>query len=311
MKNRTLRANFFLLLTAAIWGLAFVAQRIGAQYIGAFAFNGVRFALGSLSLVPLLFYSAKKSKTEAQHNSARIMAAGTTAGTVLFIASSLQQIGLAETSAGKAAFITGLYMVIVPLLGVFLKQCIPVFTWIGVAIATIGLYFLSVAEVFTIVRADLLELIGAFFWALHILLIDRFIKNMDLLKLSFFQFLTCSILSLTVAFFTENITLSSIQRAAIPILYGGILSVGVAYTLQAAGQKYAKPSHAAIILSLEAVFASLGGFLVLQENLGFKGYLGCFLMLTGMLISQFQNFRKNLSPQHIIQKHHNHEPDNQ
>ena len=288
MKNQTIKSNLFLLLTAAIWGLAFVAQRIGAQYIGTFAFNGIRFALGSLSLVPLLFCSAKKSKPEREANPSQVLKAGITAGAVLFIASSLQQIGLVETSAGKAAFITGLYMVIVPLLGIFLKQSIPVFTWIGVATATVGLYFLSVTKGFTIVKADLMELTGAFFWALHILLIDRFIKKMDLLQLSFSQFITCSVLSMAVAFCTENITLLSIQQAIIPILYGGILSVGVAYTLQAVGQKYAKPAHAAIILSLEAVFASLGGWLILDENLGFRGYMGCLLMLTGMLLSQLQ-----------------------
>lgn len=288
MKNQTIKSNLFLLLTAAIWGLAFVAQRIGAQYIGTFAFNGIRFALGSLSLVPLLFYSARKPKPEREADPSQVLKAGVTAGTVLFVASTLQQIGLVETSAGKAAFITGLYMVIVPLLGIFLKQRIPIFTWIGVATATVGLYFLSVTEGFTIVKADLMELSGAFFWALHILLIDRFIKKTDLLQLSFFQFLTCSVLSMVVAFCTENITLLSIRQAAIPILYGGILSVGVAYTLQAVGQKFAKPAHAAIILSLEAVFASLGGWLILGENLGFRGYLGCLLMLTGMLLSQLQ-----------------------
>lgn len=289
MKNLTIKSNLFLLLTAAIWGLAFVAQRIGAQYIGTFAFNGIRFALGSLSLVPLLLYSTNKSGTEGASNLLQVLKAGAITGTVLFVASSFQQIGLAETSAGKAAFITGLYMVIVPLLGFFSKQRISLFTWIGVVIATVGLYFLSMTENLTFVKADLLELSGAFFWALHILLIDRYIKRIDLLKLSFSQFLTCSILSLAVAFLTENVTLFNIKQAAIPILYGGILSVGVAYTLQALGQKYAKPSHAAIILSLEAVFASIGGLLILHEDLGFRGYLGCLLMLTGMLISQFQS----------------------
>ena len=292
MKNQTVKSNLFLLLTAAIWGLAFVAQRIGAQYIGTFAFNGIRFALGSLSLVPLLFYSAKKSGPEVKSDFSQVFKAGIIAGTVLFIASSFQQIGLTETSAGKAAFITGLYMVIVPLLGIFSKQRIAIFTWIGVAVATVGLYFLSVTENFTIVKADLLELSGAFFWALHILLIDRYIKRIDLLRLSFSQFLTCSVLSLAVAFCTENITLLSIQQASIPILYGGILSVGVAYTLQALGQKHAKPSHAAIILSLESVFAAVGGLIILGEKLGARGYLGCLLMLTGMVLSQVQNFGK-------------------
>lgn len=291
MKTPALKSNLLLLLAAAIWGLAFVAQRIGAQYVGSFTLNGVRFALGSLSLVPLLL-SNRKSEQTIGTKLTKTLTAGVTAGIILFTAASLQQIGLVETSAGKAAFITGLYIVIVPLLGIIFKQRIQFGTWAGVAIATIGLYFLSVTESFSIVRADLLELVGAFFWAGHILLIDRYIKKIDPLKLCLVQFLTCSVLSMAVAIFTENINLSGLLKAMIPILYGGIFSVGIAYTLQAVGQKHAKPSHAAIILSLESVFASLGGLIILHENLGFRGYLGCILMLSGMLLSQLQNFKK-------------------
>lgn len=291
MKEHTLKSNLLLLLTAAIWGLAFVAQRIGAQYVESFTFNGIRFALGSLSLVPLLLLT-KKSEQTTEIKPASNLTAGVIAGIILFIASSLQQIGLVETSAGKAAFITGLYIVIVPLLGIFLKQRIQLNTWAGVIIATIGLYFLSVTESFSIVRADLFELVGAFFWAIHILLIDLFIKKADPIKLSFVQFVTCSVLSIVTALFYENIILSNLTKAIIPILYGGVFSVGIAYTLQAIGQKHAKPSHAAIILSLEAVFASLGGLIILNENLGFRGYMGCLLMMTGMLLSQVQTLTK-------------------
>ncbi len=291
MKKPTLKSNLFLLLAAAIWGFAFVAQRIGAQYVGSFTFNGVRFALGSLSLMPLLF-SNNKSEPKTNFFSPGVLPAGIIAGSVLFMGASLQQLGLVETSAGKAAFITGIYIVIVPLIGTFLKHQIQINTWGGVAIAIIGLYFLSVTESFSIVRGDLLELIGAFFWAGHILLIDHYTKKIAPLKLCLVQFLTCSALSMAVAVFTESITLSSLQKAFIPILYGGFFSVGIAYTLQAVGQKHAKPSHAAIILSLESVFASLGGLLILNENLGFRGYLGCLLMLAGMLLSQLQKLGK-------------------
>lgn len=286
MINQTFKSNLVLLLTAAIWGLAFVAQRIGAQYIGSFTFNGIRFALGSLTLIPLLVFSKNKAEPPSGQRTGLLLYAGILAGTVLFIASSLQQIGLVDTSAGKAAFITGLYIVIVPLLGIFLKQRVPLFNWIGVAFAVVGLYFLSVNEVFYIGKGDLLELTGSFFWAIHILLIDNFTKRVDIIKLSLFQFLTCSFWSMTTALFVENITLSGIRQAAVAILYGGVFSVGVAYTLQAIGQKHAKPSHAAIILSLESVFASIGGLIILGENLGLRGYLGCFLMLVGMFISQ-------------------------
>jgi drug/metabolite transporter (DMT)-like permease len=219
--------------------------------------------------------------------------AGIICGCILFTAASLQQVGLVHTSAGKAAFITGLYIVLVPILGIFLKHHTHVSIWLGVAVATIGLYFLCVTESFSIVNADLLELVGAFFWAAHILVIDHYTRKIDVLKLCIIQFTTCSVLSMAIALFYEKITLSGLYLATIPILYGGICSVGIAYTLQVVGQKHAKPSHAAIILSMETVFASLGGLLILQENLGFRGYMGCLLMLAGMLISQLPNMMKN------------------
>ena len=289
------RSNLLLLLAAAIWGFAFVAQRVGAKYIGSFTFNGVRFALGSLSLLPLLFFFRKKQNTasEAYVSTKGSIKFGIMAGCVLFIAASLQQIGLIDTTAGKAAFITGLYIVLVPILGILLKHNIRINTWVGVVVAVIGLYFLCVTDDFSIGRGDILELIGAFFWAIHILLIDRFIKKVDALKLSFFQFITCSFFSLIVACVYENITIKGLLQAAIPILYGGICSVGIAYTLQVVGQKHAQPSHAAVILSMETVFASIGGFIILKENLGLRGYMGCLLMLTGMLVAQLQINKKN------------------
>lgn len=294
MHNTKLSSNLFLFLAAAIWGFAFVAQRIGAQYVGSFTFNGVRFALGSLSLLPLLVYFNKSSKAGSVSHTRRAWPSGILAGIVLFIAASLQQVGVTYTNAGKAAFITGLYIVLVPLLGVFLKHKIRLGTWIGVVVAIVGLFTLSVTERFSIEKGDLLVLIGAFFWAVHILLIDHFTTmNVDALKLSCVQFVTCSILSLAVALGFEKISLHGLLLALIPILYGGICSVGIAYTLQVIGQKHAKPSHAAIILSLEAVFASIGGILILHEQLNFRGYLGCALMLFGMLLSQLGGFDKN------------------
>lgn len=287
MENKRIKANMILLLVAAIWGFAFVAQRVGAGYLGAFTFNGVRFALGGLSLLPLLYINRGSHKSiDASHG--KTLIAGMVTGTVLFLAASLQQVGLAETTAGKAAFITGLYIVFVPLFGIFLKHSISFNMWIGAAVAIIGLYLLSVTGDFKISNGDLLELIGAIFWALHILVIDRYTKSIDALKLSFVQFMTCSILSLATASMFETITLQGLTMALIPILYGGIFSVGIAYTLQVFGQKYAKPSHAAIVLSMETVFASIGGFLMLDETLGTRGYAGCALMLTGMILSQLR-----------------------
>lgn len=294
MKNKELKSSFLLLLAAAIWGFAFVAQRVGIKYVGSFTFNGVRFALGAISLIPLIIYFRNKPKENDEGIVAEkkvtsrfdTIKAGILAGGVLFIAASLQQIGLVDTSAGKAAFITGFYIVLVPFFGIFLKHTIQKSTWLAAGCALVGLYLLSITSNFTIARGDLFELLGAFMWAIHILLIDNFTKKIDSLKLSFIQFSTCALLSLVVAIATETITLSGLSQALIPILYGGIASVGIAYTLQVVGQKNAKPSHAAIILSMEAVFASIGGILMLGESMGVKGYIGCGLMLIGMLASQ-------------------------
>jgi len=214
------------------------------------------------------------------------------AGSVLFIAASLQQVGLIYTTAGKAGFITSLYIVLVPILGIFLKQRTHFTTWIGALTAVVGLYFLSINESLTIEFGDFLEIIGAFFWAAHIQLIDKFVKNVDALKLSSIQFAACSILSLIVALLFEDISIIGLSSALVPILYGGIMSAGVAYTLQAVGQKYAKPSHAAIALSMESVFAAIGGALLLAERLPARGYAGCALMLLGMLIAQAENIKK-------------------
>jgi drug/metabolite transporter (DMT)-like permease len=294
MDNKTLRANMLLLLTAAIWGFAFVAQRIGSQYVGAFTFNGIRFAIGSLSLIPLIIYFDKKKKNEnieddtIEKTPKKSILPGVIVGVVLYIAATLQQVGLIYTTAGKASFITGLYMVFVPIIGIFLKQKIGKNSWIGVGLAVIGLYLLSVNENFSISYGDLLEVIGSVFWAIHILTIDHFSNKMDSLKLSCIQFATCSVLSLITAVIFESITMNGISQALIPILYGGLLSVGVAYTLQVVAQKNAKPSHAAIILSMESVFGAIGGAVLLGEVMSGRGYIGCILILIGILISQIK-----------------------
>lgn len=290
-----LTSNLLLLLTAAIWGFAFVAQRVGMDYVGPFTFNGVRFALGAFSLVPLIFYFKQKdsAKVNNPHELKSVFGAGVLAGSVLFLGASLQQIGLVYTTAGKAAFITCLYIVLVPMIGVFFKQHISLTTWLGSGITVVGLYLLCVKDSFFISYGEMLELIGAFFWTIHILLIDRFSRKVDVLKLSFFQFMTCSVLSLTTALFIETISIDTLTEAVVPILYGGICSVGIAYTLQVVGQKNAQPSHAAIILSMETVFAAIGGWIILNEKLGVQELLGCTIMLAGMLLSQLTNINKS------------------
>ncbi len=287
------RANILLLLAATIWGFAFVAQRVGMDFIGPYTYNGVRFALGSFSLVPLILYFRANSRSTGYIGTAGISSwrIGLLAGVILFVAASLQQIGLIYTTAGKAAFVTALYIVLVPLTGVFLKQYINISTWLGSIFAVAGLYLLCVKEDFTIGYGDLLELIGACFWTAHILLIDHFSQKVDSLQLAFFQFITCSLLSIGTALLLETVSLNGIVQASIPILYGGLCSVGIAYTLQIIGQKYASPSHAAIILSMETVFAAIGGYLLLNELLGLQELLGCVLMMAGMLLAQLQSFK--------------------
>lgn len=307
MKTREVKSVLILLLTAAIWGFAFVAQRVGMQHVGAFTFNGVRFALGSMSLLPVIYFFNKKSKNGKkvkdefeEANLKTTIKSGLLAGSVLFIAASLQQVGLIYTTAGKAGFITSLYIVLVPILGIFLKQKTHFTTWIGALTAVVGLYLLSINESLTIEFGDFLEIVGAFFWAAHIQLIDRFVKNVDAIKLSSIQFAACAVLSFIVALIFEDISISGLSSALVPILYGGIMSAGVAYTLQAIGQKSAKPSHAAIALSMESVFAAIGGALLLEERLPVKGYVGCGLMLLGMLIAQSENLKNNGNRQNSI-----------
>ena len=294
IQARTLKSDALLIITAIIWGFAFVAQRVGMDFVGPFTFNGVRFALGSISLIPLLLLARKKAKPMSDiRQSATIgttLGGGLITGFALFMGASLQQAGLVYTTAGKAGFITGMYVIIVPILGLFWKLYPGAGTWIGAFIATIGLYLLSVTEQFTISPGDLLVLLGAFFWAGHVLIIGWLSPRIDNIMLAMLQFTVCSILSLAAAAAIETISMTGILQAGIPILYGGLGSVGVAYTLQVVAQKDAPPSHAAIILSTEAVFAAIGGWIILGEILSTRGLIGCALMLAGMLMSQLHSF---------------------
>jgi len=284
-KQQRIQADLLLLLVALIWGFGFVAQRVGMEHIGPYAFNGIRFLLGGLCLVPL----ALGRNTVALVDKSRripLSKAGVLAGIVLFIAATLQQVGLQYTTAGKAGFITGLYVVLVPMIGLALHQRTNTGTWIGAVAAAAGLYLLSVTEAFRIAPGDLLELIGAVFWAGHVLVLAYFSPRTAPVRLAMVQFFVCGVLSLLVAFALETITLQAIVEATVPILYGGVCSVGAGYTLQVVVQRKAHPSHAAILLSLESPFAALGGWLLLDETLSGRALLGCTLMLAGMLVSQ-------------------------
>ncbi|MCG6913052.1 DMT family transporter [bacterium BMS3Abin03] len=284
-----MKSNILLLITAIIWGFAFVAQRAGMEYLGPFLFNAIRFVLGSASLIPLLIYNKKrkfKKEKLLAFNNKHYVYGSIIMGIVLFIASAFQQMGIVYTDAGKAGFITGLYIILVPIFGLFVGQSTSKVTWIGAVVAIAGLYFLSVTENFTIDIGDFLVLISAIFWAAQILIVGFLSVRVDSIQLAFTQFLICSLLSFIAALFTEIINLTDIIDATIPILYAGLCSVGIAYTLQIVAQKTAHPANAAIIMSLESVFAVIGGWLVLSESIPLRGLFGCGLMLLGMIISQ-------------------------
>ena len=278
-------ANLLLLLAAAIWGFGFVAQTLGMEHLSPFAFNGIRFLMGTFSLVPLVWYLRRQNKL---HVSAPkdLVRGSLLVGVLLFAGASFQQVGLQYTTAANAGFITDLYIVLVPVLGLALKHTTGLNTWLGCAIAAVGLYFLSVKDGMSIGYGDALQLVGALFWALHILAVDHFAKRISPVVLAMMQFFVCGVLSLMVSAVIEVTTLDGVMAAWGSLFYAGLISVGIAYTLQVLAQKNAHPAHAAIILSLETVFAAIGGIIFLDESLSVRALFGCGLMLLGMLISQ-------------------------
>ncbi len=285
MKTKA-KSTFLLFLTAIIWGFAFVAQRVGAEFVGAFTFNGIRFLLGSLSLIPviLLFEREKFDKSKFL----KTLVPGLLAGVVLFIASTLQQLGVEWTgSAGKAGFLTGLYIVLVPVIRFFMGKKTSVFTCFGAIFALVGLFFLCMTgDELSFGKGDIILIIGAFFWAAHILVVDKFVNDISPLKFSMMQFLVCGLLSVICAVCTETIEFSAIKSAGIPILYGGLMSVGVAYTCQILGQRDADPTFASIVFSTESVFSAIGGAIILNEIMSGRGYAGCIFMFIGIILSQ-------------------------
>jgi drug/metabolite transporter (DMT)-like permease len=278
-----IKANAMLLLAAAIWGFAFVAQRAGMAHVGPFIFNGIRFLLGAASLFPLFFYARPKFRSND-------LWGGLAAGTLLFVASSFQQAGMVYTTAGNAGFITGLYIVIVPFVAHFLlRHTIGKYVWAGAGLALIGLYLLSIKSGLLMQIGDLLVLACAFFWALHILTIGHFTLKIDSILLAVMQFAVCSLLSFAVGLIVEPVSMSGILEAAFPLFFAGVFSSGIAFTLQIVAQKTAHSSQAAIIMSMESLFAMFGGWWLLGEGLTLRGLIGCALMLTGVVVSQIKN----------------------
>jgi drug/metabolite transporter (DMT)-like permease len=316
--NNTIKSTFILVLAAMIWGFAFVAQRSGMEYVGPFFFNGVRSLLGALTVVVFLSLQrgAKREtltaearaaggsagtpaggKTPAFWNDERktLLRGGIACGSVLFAGSNFQQVGLVFTTASKAGFITALYIILVPVFGIFLRHRTYWNTWAGVVIAAVGLYCLCLTETFSVAPGDLIILFGAAFWALHILVIDYFVRRVDAVRLSCLQFAVCGVFSLIIMPFADShftaasaLSAENVIAALPAILYTGVLSSGAGFTLQAVGQKYANPTAASIIMSTEAVFGVIGGFLMLGERFTHREMLGCVLMFAAVILAQLQ-----------------------
>jgi len=286
MRSQALRADFLMLITAMIWGTAFVAQRVGMDNIGPFLFTGLRFTLGALALLPLVIY---QGRTKARHEpflQRGLLLGGLSMGLALTVGINLQQVGLLFTSVTNSGFITGLYVIVVPLLGLIIGHKTGLGTWLGAFLAVAGMALLSIGEDFTVASGDWIQLAGAFVWGLHVLLVSFFVSRHDAIRLAFLQFATCAVVSLLLALIFEEIEPASIWLAGPALIYGGLFAVAVGYTLQVVAQKHAIASHAAIILSLEAVFAAIAGALFLEESLTLRGYMGCVLMFIGMLAAQ-------------------------
>lgn len=288
MKKSGVLTFLLLLMTAMIWGFAFVAQVVGVEHVGPFTLNGTRFALGVISLLPvvLIFERGRVGREER----IRTVRASILAGIALFSASTLQQLGIAlNRSAGVAGFLTGLYVVLVPIAGFLLfRKKTGKNVWIGAVCALVGLTLLCFkpGEGFSFGWGELLLLIGAFFWTAHILVIDRVASNVRSLHFAWGQFAVCAVLGLATMFLFEEPTLTGILNAKWAIAYCGILSVGVAYTLQILAQKRADPTLAVVVLSLESVFSAIGGVLFGNDSISLVGYIGCAFIFAGILISQ-------------------------
>lgn len=302
MKKEQMKNSLLLLLTAFIWGVAFVAQSVGGEAVGCFTFNGVRSLIGAIVLIPVIFFLDRQKKKELgeekfleqKGDKKTLILGGICCGVMLCIASNFQQFGISFTTVGKAGFITAMYILIVPIFGLFMKKKVGAKVWIGVVLATIGLYMLCMtSESFSLSKGDFLVLICALIFSLHILIIDYFSPKVDGVRMSCIQFFVCGVISTAIAFVTESPSLHSILSGWLPILYAGVLSCGVAYTLQIVGQKNMDPTVASLILSLESVFSVLAGWVILNQTLSGREILGCILMFLAIILAQLPEKQKN------------------
>lgn len=301
MNKFVIRQSLILLLCAAIWGSAFVAQSVGMDFVGPFTFGSSRSFVGFLVLLPYIFLvdRGRKKKNamveqgvDLSFRNKQLLMGGICCGVILTIASNLQQFGIKYTTVGKAGFITALYIVMVPLLGIFIKKKAGLLVWISVAIAVAGLYFLTMNESLSLSRGDTYVILCAIVFAMHILTIDHFAPLVDGVKMSCIQFLVCGILSGIFMLLFEKPELSHILMAWKPICYAGAFSSGVAYTLQIVGQRGMNPTVASLLMSMESVFAVLAGFLILHQVMSTRECIGCVLMAIAIVLAQLPQKEK-------------------
>ena len=290
MKAARLKNSLLLVLVALIWGVAFVAQSEGAKDVGPYTFNAVRMIIGGLVLLPCIkvmdAVRAKEPDASREKGGKALWIGGLCCGVVLFLASTLQQVGLLYTTAGKAGFITALYIVLVPILGLFFGRKTGAALWISVALAVVGMYFLCMTGSLSLGRGEALCMLCALFFAVHITVIDHFSPNVDGVRMSCIQFFVCGGLSAVLMFLFEKPDIHKIAAAWLPILYTGVLSSGVAYTLQIVAQKNVNPTVASLLMSLESVFSALAGWAILGQGLSGRELFGCALLFAAIMLAQ-------------------------
>lgn len=289
MKLATFRADGLLLLAAVIWGAGFAAQKAGMEFIGPYAYTGVRFAIAALAMLPLLLIKSARDQPgedEGKNSRKAMYLGGLLAGIAIAIGGELQQVGISLTSASNAGFITSLYVVVVPILGLCVGYAIRLNTWIGIGLATIGLYFLSVYDFDEVNIGDMLVLLGTIAWAVQVLVIGWASPRTDPIRLAVIQTSVAGVICLLVAIIVEGLAWDSIWAARWYLLYSGVLATSVAFTLQIISQRDAPPAHAAMLLSLEAIFAAIAGYIFLHERFTDFQLLGCVIMLAGILVVQ-------------------------
>ena len=300
MNKKSLRGESMLFISAFIWGIAFIAQRVGGDIIGSFTFNAIRMLIGGFTLIPCIYLMRNKTnirnekalmKKQWFNKNKKLFTGGLICGIIVFVASNLQQIGLSYTTASKAGFITALYIIIVPIIGIFFKKYPSINLWISIFLALCGMYLLCITDGFNISTGDILMILSALAFSFHILAIDYFSSYVDGVKMSCIQFFVCGFFSLIAMFLFETPVLSSILQAWLPLLYTGVLSCGVAYTFQILGQKNVNSSVASLIMSLEGVFCALGGWILLGESMSIKEMIGCILVFGAILLAQIPSTR--------------------